>query len=477
MVAARDPFGIKPLYVLSHPRGGVTLSSELGPLLLHHDARELSPVSLTQYLAIGHTGPTATLYQNITKLLPGRVYSWFREGQSQWRLHTGDLQAPFESELSTPVEALQDSVLAHLVSDVEVGAFLSSGVDSTLVCSLARPHLDRLRTFTVSFPEHPQIDESELAAQNAKQMGTTHETLKVSTGDLVKAVPAVIREHGEPLADAAALALCLLAKFASTKVKVVLTGEGADELFGGYARYRIVRLMPRLRHAIGPMTAPLAPYWGVRRSTKPWARALEAVLWGDGFRSYQALLSGEFAALGRIAPMETADVLGDLGSGWSSGSRGDLAAARAYDQSIWLPNLYLEKIDRATMAHSLEARVPYLDPVVASVAQRAGPAGNKDFLTRALVQRLPSVQLPERKRGLAINVRALVGAMQPQLQFAFRSRESVLLQWLGGQRTAELSARSERSPDLAYRIAMLASWQQQFSHLSFGCDSHPVHTT
>jgi len=428
---------------------------------------------LTQYLATGHTGPIVTLYQNVSKLLPGRVYTWQFESESNWPLRVEDLEPPSESDLTSPIDALQDSVLAHLVSDVEVGAFLSAGVDSTLLCAIARPFLDRLRTFTVAFPEYPRLDESELAEHNARLLGTTHETLNVTTEDLVRAVPTVIREHGEPLADGAALAICLLSHLASSRVKVVLTGEGADELFGGYARYRIVRLLPRLRHTLRPLTMPLAPHWGIRRGTKPWARALEAALWGDGLRSYQALLSGEFSPLERLVPAETTEVLDRLGSHWSHDSS-DVAAARAYDLSVWLPNVYLEKIDRATMAHGLEARVPYLDPVVASLARRPDLKCNKQFLEHALIERLPSVQLPDRKRGLDVNARALVAAMQPQVDFALQSGESFLVQWLGLSRAAGLEARVERSPDLAYRVAAFAAWQQEFSKLAFECDSHDL---
>ncbi|MFN2540326.1 MAG: asparagine synthase (glutamine-hydrolyzing) [Mycobacteriales bacterium] len=473
LLAMRDPFGIKPLYALQHATGGITLCSELGPLLLSPESRRLDDLGLAQYFAFGHTGPTCTMFEAIHKLVPGRLYRWQRETGTRWKRSTASPFAAVPRDQPQPIHlAVADSVTAHLVSDVEVGCFLSGGVDSTLLAAVAVQSAPELRTFTLAFPESPDRDESPLAATNAAQLGTRHTSVPATQREMAACARDFVREQGEPFGDAAALPLTLLARAAAEHVKVVLCGEGADELFGGYGRYRISGLLGGPGTAFRPLTAPVAPLWASVRSGKPWARAVEALLWGGGALSHAALLDGDVALLDRVRPDACAGLVDQLHSDWSALNHGDeRARAQHYDLARWLPNVYLEKTDRATMASGLEARVPYLDTLLVRAAGAHAPVDSlKVPLRRVLLDLLPHVALPDRKKGLAVDIVPMVQTyLADEVAYELRDSRSVLRRWAGRAGAEQLEARSSRSPYLLFRIAMLGLWENEFDGARFAC--------
>jgi asparagine synthase (glutamine-hydrolysing) len=474
LIAGRDPWGIKPLYVLHHAGGGVTLASEIPPLLLLPEARTIDPAGLGTYLSFGHTGQTVTMFQRIRKVAPGSAWEWRRQNDGRWearafRIGEHTVDPSLERALA---DAVDDSVAAHLVADVEVGVFLSGGTDSTLIADAAARLVPDLRTFTLSFPGFPAIDESERAAANARLLGSRHRTIPVDADVMRDAARTVLGVHGEPFGDAAALPLTILARAAREDVKVALTGEGADELFGGYRRYRVSRMLelpalPAVRWA----TRPLARAWSKRRDDGPNARAIEAMLWGGGVQSHAALLLGDLNALSEAASTlgRQAELLAR--SDWEAvaNGEGERGTARSFDLRRWLPNMYLEKADRATMAHGLEARVPYLDPVVASVAessvrQRFG----KEILQRELRRRLPEVRLPDEKKGLSVDLRSLLeGDFRSLLRFELGARDSLLRRLLGPSEIHTIRQRCARSGTSRYRVAMLGLWEEMFDGSTF----------
>jgi len=468
--AVRDPYGIKPLYLLRHPDGGVTLCSEVPPLLLA-EPRRVDPFGVVQYLAFGHTGPTATMFEHITKVAPGTVVQWRPlpdGGMAEQASRIGI--APVgeaasdgggSAAMTGTGAALEDSVRAHLVSDVEVGIFLSGGVDSTLVAAVAAHMVPSLRTFTISFPDTPGIDESGFAEANARVLGTSHHTIAVRASDMVAAAARFTEVHGEPFGDAAALPLTVLAQHASRDLKVVLTGEGADELVGGYARYRVSAWLGRTPFSAA---APLATWWGRRRGDRPWERAAEAVAWGGGPRSHAALLSSDLTTLVDAGAPFATDVATAMRAEWLTRqvgprSGGDREAARSFDRER-LPNTYLEKTDRATMASALEARVPYLDPALTNAFSGTPVDTHKTRLRAELARRLPSAALPNRKKGLAVNLAHLLdGGLDAHLRYELGSSGSVLRSVLGAEPVRALRGRCERSALSSYRIAMLGQWE------------------
>jgi asparagine synthase (glutamine-hydrolysing) len=477
LIAGRDPWGIKPLYVLHHASGGVTLSSEIPPLLLLPEARTIDPAGLSTYLSFGHTGQTVTLFERIRKIAPGAAWEWRRRRHERWEAQASRI-APFPVDRpAAPLDrsladAIDDSVRAHMVADVEVGVFLSGGTDSTLVAAAASGLVPDLRTFTLAFPGFPQIDESEMAETNARLMGTHHRTIPVEAGAMREAARSVLAVHGEPFGDAAALPLAILAGEARQDVKVALTGEGADELFGGYKRYRVSRMLDHpLLPAVRWATRPLARALAKTRGDTANARAIEALLWGGGVRSHAALLLGDLNALSGAGSSATATAGILARTDWEAlaDGGGEQRTARDFDLRRWLPNMYLEKADRATMAHSLEARVPYLDPVVASVADESiRRRFGKEILAAELRRRLPGVRLPEEKKGLSVDLRSLLeGDFRANVRFELQSAASLLRRMLDPREVDVLRRRCARSITSRYRMAMLGLWEELFDGASF----------
>ena len=465
LLAARDAYGIKPLYLLRHASGGLSFASQISPLLEDADARVVDRTGLGTYLAFGHTGPGLTAFDAVQKVEPGCLHVWRRTSTGLHR--AAHRLVPPRATTQDLEHALRDSVQAHLVADVEVGTFLSGGVDSTLLTCLANQQHPGIRSFTVSFPEQPARDESPLAQHNAALMGVDHQVVPASLADLAAAARAFLLEHGEPFGDAAMLPLTHLSLAVGRELKVVLCGEGADELFGGYARYRISARVRRTGLVPVPGRQRAADAWGLRRGGRPWARALEAGLAGGGLRGHAALLDGDLPLLGSLDPGARRDVQALVSSRWLTSAGHELGRARRYDADVWMPNVFLEKTDRATMAGSLEARVPFLDREVAAAALREDPGADtsKPALRNLLARLLPGVRLPDRKKGLAIDVRALVDThFAGQVERQLVDPCSALSRWVGGADDGRVRQRVDRSPSFAFRLAMLDEWQELFGH-------------
>lgn len=471
MSAMRDPFGIKPLYCLRHANGGISLSSTLPALLLSPEARVVDRLGLAQFLALGYTGPTQTLYSRIDKLHPGRLYRW-QEFDRAWRMSVSAVPAR-DIQPSGVGAALANSVDAHLVADVEVGTFLSGGLDSTLLTALASRRHPDVHAFTLSFPEAPTSDEANYARSNAATMGVRHHVVPVTSREMATSAGSFIREHGEPFADAAALPLSLLSQAAAEHVKVVLAGEGADELFGGYSRYKVSRRLSPTSRLLSSATHSAAAQLGRRRGQQGWTRAAEAVLWGGGARSHAALLNGELGLLATLDGRLHDDVLDRFIADWpgARGDHNDLAAAQLFDRTRWLPNVYLEKTDRATMSASLEARVPYLDQEVAAAAARSSyPNQTKTPLREALSDILPDARMPARKKGLAVDTRSVCGGhLRHYIHHEIHDRRSLLQRYFGSEGCQHIARRLERSPALEFRVAMIGVWEDQFDGETFAC--------
>jgi asparagine synthase (glutamine-hydrolysing) len=461
LTALRDRYGIKPLFVLQHASGGVTFASEMRALLAHPDAQAIDPVGLAHYLAEGHTGQSGTIVSTISKLVPGLRYSWHLDMEGHARQERIEPLGTGTWPHMAVREALEDSVRAHLVADVEVGMFLSGGVDSTLIAALAAREQSNLQAFTLGFPESPENDETEIARHNASLMGLRHTVVNAHANDLADIAREIVSRTGEPLGDAAVLPLALLARKAREHVPVVLAGEGADEIFGGYRRYRVDKWV-----AHSPSLLPNRAIQTLSRHRGPSrnARSIEALLWGRsrGFQAHSALLTGEFPAVMDAAPGPGGAALSERIADWAGLDPDFGSRALAYDRSIWLPNTYLEKTDRASMLSGLEARVPFLDPVVQlSVCARDLADQTKAPLRELLSQLVPNRRLPGVKKGLAVDVEALLrGELAGPLEYELNGSDSILACTYGLSAQRILARRSSISPNLAFRIAQLGLWQE-----------------
>lgn len=402
LFCARDMFGIKPLYYCRCADGTLLFASEIKAFLDHPSfAKRLNTAQLPLYLSCQYSPGRDTFFAGVQKLLPGHFLE-FSDGivrTTRWvqpAFLPGDAPvSPAEIE-----EVLRGSAAAHKVADVEVAGFLSGGVDSAYLTALARP----ARTYTISYAE-PKYDESFPARALARSLGVRNRVRRISPGEFWDAVPAVQYHMDEPLADAAAVALYFLNREAAKDVKVVLSGEGADELFGGYPLYRQAvwaerwQKMPR---AVRRALAALLPGRGLlRRGALPrWQRSARANYVFETTQERDKYLKRDYCA---PTPAQRCKPYFDAVRGLD-----EPTAVQWVDWQTWLPRDILRKADRMSMAHSLELRVPFLDRQVLAAARtlprryRCTGRRGKIALRAAAARRLPPQLADAPKRGFPV---------------------------------------------------------------------------
>lgn len=410
LFCARDMFGIKPLYYCRCADGTLLFASEIKAFLDHPSfEKQLNTAQLPLYLSCQYSPGRDTFFAGVQKLLPGHFLE-FSEGivrTTRWvqpAFLPGDTP-PAPDELEA---VLRQSAEAHKIADVEVAGFLSGGVDSAYLTALARP----ARTYTISYAE-PKYDESFPARALARNLGLRNRVRCISPGEFWDAVPAVQYHMDEPMADAAAVALYFLNREAARDVKVVLSGEGADELFGGYNIYRdpftarwYNRLPPWLRGGLGAAASLLPPGPGVNFLVRR-GLSLEERYFGP-----TALLTEREKR--RLLPGYEGD--GDpvclTESNWDMTEGQDpVTRMQQVDLQLWLAGDILLKADKMSMAHSLELRVPYLDKEVFALAAalpaaaKANARMTKIVLRQAAARTLPPAAAARKKLGFPVPVR------------------------------------------------------------------------
>jgi asparagine synthase (glutamine-hydrolysing) len=405
LLLARDRLGIKPLFIASLDRG-LAFASELPALLAHPNVgRDLDPDAVARWLQLGYPSGRNTLVRGVWRLPPGHlleaeqgsvaVRAWYRLPEhvvTSDRLTRGEAAERLE-----PV--LRDAVRSRLVSDVPLGCFLSGGVDSTAVVAAAVAEGAHPETLTVQFTGGD--DESPAASRTAGALGLDHLVERCSPAEMLEFFTAWPRVAADPLADPSLVPTWVVSRAARRRWTVALSGDGGDELLSGYPR---LRFMPRLERALAlPVTlrGRLAPLLPARR----WAAKLDAALAApDSWRAYQALQGvwpgRDAARLCRLsdppAPWSP-DLLDELDR------RPPWLRYRLLDALTFLPERVLAKVDRSSMDHSLEVRVPLLDHRVAELLLSLPPrlAHDKSVL-RAVLRRLGVRQPRRRKRGFEI---------------------------------------------------------------------------
>ena len=409
LFCARDMFGIKPLYYCRCADGTLLFASEIKAFLDHPSfEKRLNAAQLPLYLSCQYSPGRDTFFAGVEKLLPGH-FLIFSDGivrTTRWvqpAFLPGETPVP-PSELEA---VLQDSAAAHKIADVEVAGFLSGGVDSAYITALARPG----RTYTISYAE-PRYDESFPARTLARSLGVRNRVRRISPGEFWDAVPAVQYHMDEPLA-AAAVALYFLNREAAREVKVCLSGEGADELFGGYNIYRdpftaqwYNRLPPWLRGGLGAAAGLLPPGPGVNFLVRRGCPLEERYFGPTALmteREKRRLLA-DYEGDGD--PMFLTEALWDSTEGLDPVSR-----MQQVDINLWLAGDILLKADKMSMAHSLELRVPFLDREVFALAAALPAAAKADArmtkiaLRQAAARTLPPASAARKKLGFPVPVR------------------------------------------------------------------------
>ncbi|MBX5469164.1 MAG: asparagine synthase (glutamine-hydrolyzing) [Thermoleophilaceae bacterium] len=433
LVLARDRFGIKPLYYRLEG-GKLSFASELKALLAQPGfSREIDLDALEAFLAFNSIPAPYTIFKEARKLPPGHLLVLEGGGARIERyarpqpVPASEVRREGIEELAEELrERLRDSVRAHLVSDVPVGVMLSGGVDSSTLAALAAQESgERVNTFSIGFEER-SFDELELARIVARRYDTNHHEL-VLRPDAAELLPELAELFDEPFADSSALPTFLVSRLASEHVKVALSGEGGDELFGGYYTYVADLLAPR----VGRVAAALRPLVELLPSSsakvsfdykaKRFARGAHLPplerhhAWKEIFSpDARDELLGR-SGRGRIDPLDIYRARYEETAGAEQ-----LARLQDVDMGIYLVDDLLVKTDRASMANSLEARVPFMDTVVAELALALPTAlkvrgfQKKRLLRKAVEPLVPREILEAKKQGFSIPAAAwLRGELLP----------------------------------------------------------------
>ncbi|UWP58519.1 asparagine synthase (glutamine-hydrolyzing) [Ruminococcus gauvreauii] len=372
LLIARDPFGIKPLFYCTQ-NNGFCFGSEIKALLANPDVRkELNEDALPGYLAFQYNPLEETFYKGIYQLLPGH-FMILENGRMQihryWRarFHTEETMRREEAEERLK-EALLNSVEAHKLSDVEVGSFLSGGIDSSFLAVAGEME----KTYSVGF-EEAEYDETKKAAQLSRINGMTNHSRLITREEYWDAVPRILEALDEPVADPSVIPLYYLCELAARDVKVVYSGEGADELFGGYNVYQsalalepFVHIMPgKIRRGLRRIMERLPFSFKGKEYLIRAGQSVEERFIGNAY-IFKSQEVKELLKKKELAAYTEQDVV----AAYYAETEGldDITRMQYIDINFWMRGDILRKSDHISMAHGLEVRVPYLDAEVAGAA-------------------------------------------------------------------------------------------------------------
>jgi asparagine synthase (glutamine-hydrolysing) len=484
LILARDRMGIKPLYYAEHD-GELLFGSELKCIFAHPGfPRNLCMAGLNCFLSLNYVPAPYTLVEGIRKLLPGNVMEWRNGKLSVHSYARKEAAPPAPRSIGEACEELdgllQKSLREQLVSDVPVGIWLSGGLDSsTILRYAAQAGGARLRTFSITFKGR-SFDESESIAEITRHFGSQHTEFNLDeTADLEDAIQKIAYYSDEPSADAGALPAWFLAEMSSKDVTVVLSGEGADELFAGYLTYKAdrysaaARRVPAVLRRAALGCAGLLPVSDDKISfeykLKRFLRGsllspeLAHVYWNGTFTEAEKRKFFRFADAGPLA-----EILGNM-----SAVRG-LQRYLEFDQRYYLADDILYKVDRMSMAHSLEARPPFLDPRIVDFSARLPEQfklrgqQSKYALRRLMQDKLPPNVLRRPKIGFDIPVHDWFrGVLRPMLLDTL-SKEAVRASGLFNWNVMEqlLNDHLERKANLGYHLwglMVLLLWMKQWN--------------
>jgi asparagine synthase (glutamine-hydrolysing) len=420
LFAARDFFGIKPFYYAIE-EGHLIFGSEIKSILEHPlYKKEMNPAALEQYLTFQYSVLPETFFKGVYKLMPGH-YMIFRNGVAELeRYWQPDYDMKEDADLDTLVDqidaAMQDSVKYHMVSDVEVGSFLSSGIDSSFLTASLTKNSQSAKTFTVGFGD-PKYNEISYARELCEILGIEHNGKLITEEEFWDVLKTVQWHMDEPLADPAAVALYFVDREARKKVKVVLSGEGADELFGGYNIYHepislagYQKLPKGLRKALAAAAAALPFSFKGKNFLIRGSKTVEERFIGNAYmfspKEREKLLR---QAPSGLLPTDLTrpfyDQVKDLD---------DTTKMQYIDLNFWMLGDILLKTDKMSMANSLESRVPFLDKEVFRVARTVPTrykvtADETKFAMRKAANRyVPEAWAKKKKLGFPVPIRVML---------------------------------------------------------------------
>jgi len=410
---SRDHFGIKPLYYYKKEKAeDIAFASEIKAFLEYPEfERKVNKKLIGPYLSFSFTPTNETLFKNVYRLLPGTsmfIKNGEVEIETYYDIEFNEKEYNFEDLVKEIGETMTDSVRHHMLADVEVGSFLSSGVDSSYLVTLAKPD----KTYTVGYDD-PRYNEIDYAKDLTNLLGIENTSKKITKEEWLEAIEAFLYHMDEPSSDPSAISLYFVSKLASKDVKVVLSGEGADEFFGGYNYYReevdmkFYNKIPYfMRHVVATILGYLPEFRGrnflVRRGTK-----LE-----DEYIGMNRVFSDKEACkvIGHKNKIKNKDLTSPIFNKFKD--KNDLIKMQAIDINFWLVKDILHKADRMTMANSLELRVPFIDKEVYNLAsslemdKKVTKENTKVALRDAAKKVIPNESYKKKKLGFPVPLRA-----------------------------------------------------------------------
>ncbi|NVK04806.1 MAG: asparagine synthase (glutamine-hydrolyzing) [Flavobacteriia bacterium] len=421
LTLARDPFGIKPLYIYQSD-SLIVFASEMKAIRQVPDVSlTISEQALTEYFWYGNPLGNHTFYNEISELDAGCYMRIIKDGIQTERYFDVTTVAACHSSndvVRKTRDALEQAVKRHLVSDVPVGVFLSGGIDSSAITAFASMNrAEKLATYSVDFDFSKQSSELPLATKVAKQFNTLHHEVKVSGKNVMQAIETLVDMHDEPFGDAADIPLYLLTEKIKGEIKVVLQGDGGDEFFGGYSRYNTISHRKKWN-----LLRPLMPIiMSLRISNTKWMRFQRfayAITRKEAWHRHALLLTME---------SKNTNPLQILNGNWRKktvkrdpfkvykeqynrlpDNIKDIDALFIVDSQIILKDTFFEKVDKSTMANSIEVRVPFVDKELASWClatdgeRKVKDGGQKALLKESLRGIVPDEILDGKKKGFGV---------------------------------------------------------------------------
>ena len=410
LFCARDGWGIKPFYYYQNGKTFM-FASEIKAFLDHPDfKKEFNEEILSAYLCFNSTPTEETFFKGVFRLEPGHQLI-LKDNKIKiekfFELEFKETNDSMDEIVDDIDKAMRDSVKYHEIADVEVGSFLSSGIDSSYLVSIARPD----KTYTVGY-DNPKYDEISYAKDLTSKLGISNKSKKITKEEYIKAFPKIMYHMDEPLADPSAIALYFVAEIASKDVKVVLSGEGADEFFGGYNTYKeeidqawYMKIPYFIRHGLS-MIAGIFPE--VRGFNFVWRRGqrLENYNIGLGrvFRDEEAMKICK-----NKNQLHTKDIVAPFYERYKDNS--NIVKRQVIDFYFWLVRDFLHAVDRNTMMFGLEARTPFLDKEVFKVASKlpvyakVNKETTKPALRMAAKKVIPNESYKKKKLGFPVPLR------------------------------------------------------------------------
>ena len=413
LYGARDFFGIKPFYYTKSAKGELIFGSEIKSFLEHPDfVKEVNENALRPYLTFQYSATEETFFKGVFKLPPAH-YFLYENGkmttERYWDIHFEPSSEPFEESVERIARTVTESVAAHRIADVKVGTFLSGGIDSSYITAVQMPD----KTFSVGF-DYNKFDETNYAKELSDILGITNYRRMLEADECFDAFPDIQYHMDEPQSNPSSVPLYFLAKLASEQVTVVLSGEGADEIFAGYEWYDETPMMRKYKKL------PAALRRGVARLAErlPYFKGHDFLIKCSGrpedYFIGQALVYTEKEALAILkeeyrhgpSPHEiTAKIYERVKD------KDELTKKQYLDLNLWMPGDILLKADKMSMAHSLELRVPFLDPVVMKEAEslpsssKINGVNTKYVLRCAAAKSLPAEWANRIKKGFPVPIR------------------------------------------------------------------------